>query len=402
MLCVLVVEDSAAKADAIRSFLFEAVGDSTPLEVASADNLSEAVRRVSSAAFDLIVLDLMLPYIADGQADARAGLELLRLLRRNQGPNAGTAVIGMSAFPDELRDARDLFDGAGVLVVSFDDAGRWRDALRHTVADVVRRKTSRERVDFLILTALDEERAGFDGTELSTMAETIVAGLNVRRVELPVEGGRLRGGLVKLRQMGLAAATLDTSIALAAFDAHVVCMSGICAGFADRTRPGQLVIASPAWEYQAGKWSDDGFQIAPTQIPLPAGTRVILDQVAGSADFHRAIETGIARAVPRPSVWAEPTLAPAATGSAVIADSRRLQHIEAQHRKVAALDMETFGVYYAAHEVAPPVPHFFSVKCVVDMADADKGDDLHGYGCAASARATLFILRRLLDRSRDA
>jgi hypothetical protein len=54
-------------------------------------------------------------------------------------------------------------------------------------------------------------------------------------------------------------------------------------------------------------------------------------------------------------------LAPFATGSAVIADGRRLEHIKMQHRKVAALDMETFGLYFAAHESTTSMKHYFSV-----------------------------------------
>ena len=201
--------------------------------------------------------------------------------------------------------------------------------------------------------------------------------------------------------MGLVAATLDASLALTAFDTRVICMSGICAGISGHAQLGQVVVASPAWEYQAGKWSKNGFQIAPSQIPLPPQTRVIIDRAFDSPQLHAAMEEGIGRHIVRPSRWEAPMLAPVATGSAVIADSVRLRHIEAQHRKVAALDMESFGLYYAAHEVFPPPEHFFSLKSVVDMADETKNDDLHAYGCMTSARATTYLVRQLLECSSE-
>ena len=196
--------------------------------------------------------------------------------------------------------------------------------------------------------------------------------------------------------MSLVPSTFETTCALHTFHAKVLCMSGICAGFTGEAELGQLVIASPAWEYQAGKWSSNKFEIAPLQVPLHSATRSIIDQAINREGFTRSVEGGLDPRANRPSRQSTPKLAPFATGSAVIADARRLEHIQKQHRKVAALDMETFGLYFAAHEMAEATQHFFSVKCVVDFADAPKNDDLHRYGCAVSARAAQFLISALL------
>jgi adenosylhomocysteine nucleosidase len=176
-------------------------------------------------------------------------------------------------------------------------------------------------------------------------------------------------------------------------------MSGICAGFRDQVSLGQLVVGSPAWEYQAGKWSKNEFEIAPTQIPLNARTRSIIDHVISKEEFAQSVENGIDPNRARPSFRSQAILAPFVTGSAVIADAKKLAHIEIQHRKIAGLDMETFGLYFAAHETPASLQHFFSIKCVVDLADSNKGDDLHSYGCCVSARATEELVRELLKGS---
>jgi nucleoside phosphorylase len=118
--------------------------------------------------------------------------------------------------------------------------------------------------------------------------------------------------------------------------------------------------------------------------------------VLSKENFAQLLEARIDANHPRPSLRSKPVLAPFVTGSAVIADSQKLAHIEKQHRKVAALDMETFGLYFAAHEAPTSLQHYFSVKCVVDLADSQKDDDLHHYGCSVSARATEALLRELL------
>jgi hypothetical protein len=61
--------------------------------------------------------------------------------------------------------------------------------------------------------------------------------------------------------------------------------------------------------------------------------------------------------------------------------------------------METFGLYFVAHETTSTVQHFFSAKCVVDFADAEKSDDLHSYGSVVSARAAEQLIRALLTPS---
>jgi hypothetical protein len=73
-----------------------------------------------------------------------------------------------------------------------------------------------------------------------------------------------------------------------------------------------------------------------------------------------------------------------------------LNSISQQHRKVAALDMETYGVYYAASESDRDIRHYFSVKAVVDFADETKDDKLHEYGCLVSARAAIGVIGSLV------
>jgi adenosylhomocysteine nucleosidase len=172
-------------------------------------------------------------------------------------------------------------------------------------------------------------------------------------------------------------------------------MVGICAGISGNTTLGQLIVASPAWEYQAGKWSKDGFEIAPTQIPLRPLTRLAIEQAFSEPTIMDSLEQGMDSGCLRPTQRSRPSLAPAASGSAVIAQRSKLSHIEKQHRKVSAIDMESFGLYYAAHESSQFIPHFFSVKCVVDLGDAAKDDNLHAYGCHIAAKAGVHLVGAL-------
>ncbi|MBB5722654.1 nucleoside phosphorylase [Loktanella ponticola] len=86
---------------------------------------------------------------------------------------------------------------------------------------------------------------------------------------------------------------------------------------------------------------------------------------------------------------------PTVSGSAVIASNTKVDEIKEQHRKVGGLDMEVYGLYRAAALHADNVS-CFAAKTVVDLANEDKGDDLHHSGAVFSARFVAKAIPRIL------
>ena len=388
---LLVVDDSVLKRSDIVAVISNTLAASF-FSVDQADNLAGAVELASANTYDFIVLDLLLPYVESGPVGLTAGAELLKVLRRGGDRNSGANVIGLSAYPDELKASRSIFEGEGILLIEYDGLGTWRGALRSTIAQARSRQDQRENLSFLVLVALREERDGLEEGGFEFVSDAVVNGLNVRYLRAP---NGLHGAVVLLRQIGLVIATLEASIALKTFDTKVFCMTGICAGFAGKVEIGQILVASPVWEYQVGKWSSNGFAIAPNQIRLRARTRVLLDQLCQKPQLTAFLEHGLQRNALRPPRRCEPSIRPFVSGSAVIADESRLKHVTVQHRDIAGLDMEAYALYLASHELAESEMHFFAAKCVVDLADTQKSDDFHQYGCFVSARFLLAFLENL-------
>ena len=194
----------------------------------------------------------MLPYYAGGRVESLAGVELLRQVRSEEGPNRTARVIAISAYPDEVATHRDKFDELGVLIVQYEAGKLWEAALSRLVDDVKVSSNVQIELDFIVVCALEEERNGFAATDLSKVSDVVVSGLNVQFVKVNALG-ELFGAIIRLRQMGLVPATRETTLALSVFKTKIICMTGICAGFSTQASLGQLVVASPAWEYQAGK-----------------------------------------------------------------------------------------------------------------------------------------------------
>ena len=89
----LVVDDDKTKSQAITALLEQAPNSRGQNSVTVVATLGNAVRVMSLDSFDLVVLDLMLPYVRGGQADSRAGLEVLRQLRSEDGRTARTSRL---------------------------------------------------------------------------------------------------------------------------------------------------------------------------------------------------------------------------------------------------------------------------------------------------------------------
>ena len=60
--------------------------------------------------------------------------------------------------------------------------------------------------------------------------------------------------------------------------------------------------------------------------------------------------------------------------------------IDNQVRDLIAVEMEVYGVYYAANWAISPRPQFIAIKSVCDYADAEKNDDFHDYAAYTSVR----------------
>ena len=169
-------------------------------------------------------------------------------------------------------------------------------------------------------------------------------------------------------------------------------MPGICAG-AGETKVGTLLVGDICWEYQAGKWSDDGFKIEHYDVGMDPELRTMISQFIEEDPKGLRLKSGLLEDA---IVFERIKIAPLSTGSAVIADKSRMEAIAEQHRKMAGLDMELYGVYQAA-ALSSLRPAVFGVKTVVDGGDGNKSDAYHEYGCALSARFVVAVVTKFFS-----
>lgn len=372
---IMLIEDSQSKRDAIKSFLVaSSVIDS---DIVCAANLTDFSANLHHD-IGLFIVDFYIP-LYDGGDPSQNGRAILEIINKSEKKDA--LVIAISSYPDDFPALREYYEARGCVLVDFSRKEAWQSALKILLIQLKRNM----RMDFLIFCALQEERSPY--VALLGGKQQIRGGVDCLDVEI---GGR-SGSVVLMPQMGLVNAAVVAGLCIDRYKPTVVGMSGICGGFSSRAKLGQLFICSMAYEYQSGKWSGDGFKQEPYQCATDHMTLTKLRALVNQSGLMGELEAGFTGV--RPSSATPPEVGVFTSGSAVIADKSHLTSIEQIHRKVSALDMEVFALHRAS-ELSCVRPACISAKTVVDLCDAQKGDDLHPYGSYISAK---FLIRSIAN-----
>ncbi|KRA98152.1 hypothetical protein ASD83_13970 [Devosia sp. Root685] len=382
---ILIVEDDAGKYAKIAGHV-ERTHEGGALELRRASFFAHAQKLLYSEQFDLVVLDLMLPLREDDQDTVDVSEEIIETVQGSEHCHY-SVILALSSFSDIVDNQLKRFSDAGILLASFDGESndpKWPAKITRAMSAA----KDRSVFDFVVICALELERKAFEKTGATLGDYRSISGLDCLEISI----GDLSGVCVCLPRMGLVNASLVTARVLEKFNPKLVAMSGICAGVSGKASIGTIVVADMCWEYQAGKWSNDNFRMEHFDSNLTLDVRTKLAQMLAEDNQMLDMKIGL---IEDKALFEKIILQPMATGSAVVADKNRMEEITAQHRQMAALDMEMYGVYKAA-EFASPRPIFFGAKTVVDVGDEKKSDTFQEYGSIVSARFLVRAIDRLL------
>lgn len=375
----LLIEDNIEKQNSVRS---EIVSIDATAEISVADNLEDARILILSNEYDLIVFDIFLP-IRRGEDEQDISDDLIRNFARSKNHNRESIALTMYSN-DNISTTE--FNNHGITVVSYDDKEKWKHSLRQKITRI----TAKPRSDFLIFCALSKERAAYGNTSAKLGGLQTISGLNCQEITI----GSAKGFCITPQRMGLVNMAITVSKAIELFNPKIVAMSGICAGVDGETKFLDLVIGDVCWEYQTGKFKDNRFLQEPYQASVSQSLRVYLEQATEDKRLLEEIKIGLYDSELKNS---NISLGMISSGSAVIADASKMKAISEQHRKWAALEMEMYSFYEAAHQSLSR-PLFFGVKSVVDMGDSSKGDVLHASACVLSARFAVVMLDKFIPQ----
>ncbi|MFX0136502.1 MAG: hypothetical protein ACFFDN_22875 [Candidatus Hodarchaeota archaeon] len=212
--------------------------------------------------------------------------------------------------------------------------------------------------------------------------------INCYKAEILINGCQKVIYASVIDQMGLTASAVYSTRMIDIFKPKYLVMTGIAAGYPDKTRLGDVIVANPVWDWGNGKWAvKDGkitFLPEPKQIPLDPILRNKFNQMADNKQILFKIKQKWPANSPEYDLSLK--VGPVASGSAVLADGAHIEWIKKQNRKICAIEMETYSIYTAAFETPDPKPKPFSIKSVVDYANSSKSDDFHCYAAYTSVQ----------------
>lgn len=232
-----------------------------------------------------------------------------------------------------------------------------------------------ERADILVVTALTKEY------------EAVVQALGLHPVGESTVRTEVDGWLVTVRnlnEMGSVGAALGTRGAMLRTKAAHVVLVGICAGIPGKVEIGDVVLPRTVIYFESGKVSTGRFS-----------RRGRLE----SADDQRHCDPGVLgrAALCTPPLRKEGITLYAsddvmACGEKVVASKWfRDNQIRFRHRKISAIDMESYGVARAAAEVKRKLT---VIKGVCDMADHRKNDGAHTLAAENAANVLVALIER--------
>lgn len=401
---IIVLEDTAAKLKKIISALLAAGVMRNEIDTAVCAYSAREMLRENS--YDLLLLDVLIPFRQEDDPDAKVCIELVDDLHADGDYILPKHIVGLTAYDDGMVEAHDAFNGRlwNVIRVSDSDSS-WVERVKNCVI-YLRSAYASGRVrassaEVLVICALRspeldavkkldwnwETEAPFDDVSF------------VSKGRIRMGNGDIRVVAAAAPRMGMVASAVLASKLISDLIPQLCIMPGISAGFSGRIALGDVVFADPVWDYQAGKWivGQDGvssFEMAPHQVQSSPELRALAEQISQDQILLRAIRDDWPMP---PSHDLRIRIGPVASGSAVIADKEFAKEVSRQQRSALGLEMELYGVSSACAMAASPRPKFAGIKAICDFADSDKNDNFQAYSAYTSAAVLDRLVRKYFE-----
>lgn len=196
-------------------------------------------------------------------------------------------------------------------------------------------------------------------------------------------------------EMGMTASATLTMKLIEHFRPQYVIMPGIAAGTLENDSASQMygdvVLANMVWNYSNGKYvpkdqativfGEVGFKPRPTVAKISEDLLPYFEKAVHSEYNETHVHIGAI-----------------ASGSAVVANKLILdQQVRSQFDTTKGLEMEGYGVAYAAQHAVEPRPKAIIAKSVCDFADNRKSDKYQKFAAYTSCEFVKLMIEKILN-----
>lgn len=417
MIQILIVEDNKHKQDNIVQIINDC-SDIRKDNLHVASSVKDAKRLLYDNYYDLMILDLVLPIEFGLEADAKNGAQFLEDIHSSPMLKPPIHIVGLSGFSDKVTEYHDQFRKKLWNLINYEaDSVGWQDQLQTIIYHLVKTRqrfiqstVKRHSFDVAIITALPSpEFEAILRLNKGVWDDLFIEDDFIKYHKATFkEGDKVRTVVAATAdQMGMTASSHLATKMILYFKPRYLIMGGIAAGIKDRELGyGDILVAEQSWDYGSGKiieknstddsdLSEISFLPDTRDIQLSAELKTkVVDFMLTKASVIDKIQNDWPGITPKTKLKVH--MGPVGSGSYVISSEKTLLEIKEHHRKLLGVEMETFGVYYAADHSPEPKTKAISIKSVSDYGDGEKNDTFQKYAAYTSANFIYqFIMHEL-------
>ncbi len=210
------------------------------------------------------------------------------------------------------------------------------------------------------------------------------------------DGKRLRVICAQQDEMGMTASATLTMKMIYLFSPEYMIMPGIAAGTgeikgSDQQQYGDVLLANCVWNFSNGKFvSPNEAEIVFGELgfkPRPTAVQITGDHLQRITEYIKSDKNEF-----------YVHFGPLASGTAVVANESILKkQVMTSFQDTEGVEMEGYGVAYAAAHTSGPKPHVIIAKSICDFADERKDDRYQKFAAYTSCGFVKDLLENVLD-----
>lgn len=404
---ILLIEDNESKKEKIITVLIDSsVAVRTDFTVCT--NIIDAKKMLRSTKFDVLLLDMRLPNRADTQdIQSMAGLEFLKEFKYDRRYHQPKEIIGITECEEELSKVKKDFDENLLQIIYYHPSkSEWGKLLVDRFEYLISCEQDKNDYDYdiAIICALEtpEFKAIKDLSQNWVNIKRDNTSLSFYETFFEFEEKKLKVIAVSIDKMGMVPTAVLATQTIEMFRPKYLTMTGIAAGIKGEVELGDILVFNPSWDSGSGKLKVDEnekqlFEIDPKQETIDSDMILNIKELSGDTQFLNKLREDWKYSQIKSVITVH--TGPVASGAAVIANENITNEIKLQSRKLIGIEMEAYGLIYAAKHATKPKPEPLVIKSVCDFANKDKNGGFQEYAAYTSAKFLYEYAKRYINPS---
>ncbi len=411
---ILIVEDMPNKAGTIKQVCLNK--EISKDDIVMASDIQGAIGKMYETKFQLLIMDMCLPESYGDAVISEGGIKILEAMKSDKRIKFPDNGIVLTAYKEVLTRCEDYIKRFSYHGINYDDSSmEWQDEIGAKIEYIKKceecpQELRKYRYDIAIITAVQREDNAV--TRLDNNWKRVVfendSSNYYETTWKSSQGKCIKVIKTMLPQMGMVSASTIASKVIFNFAPRYIIMPGIAAGIKNDYNFGDIIIPNEVKDYCSGKYTTPkDVESAEEDIgnafkyfePTSSSINTNFDIINIVQQDYSEVLTSIRKKWINGEDYKDPVIRTGnmATGDSVIQNKSIVKNMIKTHlRKADGIDMEAYGLYYAANLGINPKPIPICMKSISDYADKDKSDSHQAYAAYVSASFLKYFVENKL------